>query len=269
MVLVFALTRATQHGWGSASTIGLSRICGSRRPHSSRSSGGPHRRSCRSRSFGVRRRRRDPDHRDRRVDRFSQFFLLTLYLQQVLHYSAARTGLAFVAIAAHRRGDLERRAAVRDVLGPRRVLAAGLLLAALAEGLLVRLPVHGHYLTDLLPSFILIGAGIGTSFVAVTIAALAGVPRGTRALRPGSSTPRVRSVAPSASQHHDDRDDLRRPSLGERSRSRPERRTATASHSSRSPCSPSSARRSRHDARAAPGDRRHRRAAREALAEAA
>ena len=30
---------------------------------------------------------------------FSQFFLLTLYLQQVLHYSAARTGLAFVAIA--------------------------------------------------------------------------------------------------------------------------------------------------------------------------
>jgi MFS family permease len=56
------------------------------------------------------------------------------------------------------------------------VLAAGLLLAAVAEGLLVRLPVHGRYLTDLLPSFVLIGAAIGTSFVAVTIAALAGVP---------------------------------------------------------------------------------------------
>ena len=61
-------------------------------------------------------------------------------------------------------------------LGPRRVLAAGLLFAALAQGLLVRLPVHGRYVTDLLPSFILIGLGIGVSFVAVTIAALAGVP---------------------------------------------------------------------------------------------
>jgi MFS family permease len=56
------------------------------------------------------------------------------------------------------------------------VLAAGLLAAAVAEGLLVRLPVHGNYLTDLLPSFILTGIGIGVSFVAVTIAALAGVP---------------------------------------------------------------------------------------------
>ena len=61
-------------------------------------------------------------------------------------------------------------------LGPRRVLAAGLIFAAVAEGLLVRLPVHGRYVTDLLPSFILIGAGIGVSFVSVTIAALAGVP---------------------------------------------------------------------------------------------
>ena len=61
-------------------------------------------------------------------------------------------------------------------LGPRRVLAFGLLLSATAEGLLVRLPVHGHYATDLLPSFLLLGAGMGISFVSVTIAALAGVP---------------------------------------------------------------------------------------------
>ena len=36
--------------------------------------------------------------------------------------------------------------------------------------------MHGHYATDLLPSFILVGLGMGISFVAVTIAALAGVP---------------------------------------------------------------------------------------------
>jgi Na+/melibiose symporter-like transporter len=107
---------------------------------------------------------------------FSQFFLLTLYLQQVLHYSAARTGLAFVAIAITVAVTSNVAQRLVTLLGPRRVLGAGLLLAAVAEGLLVRLPVHGNYLTDLLPSFVLIGAAIGTSFVAVTIASLAGVP---------------------------------------------------------------------------------------------
>jgi Na+/melibiose symporter-like transporter len=107
---------------------------------------------------------------------FSQFFLLTLYLQQVLHYSAARTGVAFVAIAAT--VALVSNIAQRLVtgLGPRRVLAAGLLISAIAEGLLTRLPVHGHYLTNLLPEFVLIGVGMGLAFVSVTIAALAGVP---------------------------------------------------------------------------------------------
>ena len=60
--------------------------------------------------------------------------------------------------------------------GPRRVLAAGLVFMAASEAYLIRLPVHGHYATDLLPSFILVGLGMGVSFVAVTIAALAGVP---------------------------------------------------------------------------------------------
>ena len=44
-----------------------------------------------------------------------------------------------------------------------------------SQALLVRLPVHGSYVTDLLPSFILVGVGMAVSFVAVTIAALQGV----------------------------------------------------------------------------------------------
>ena len=118
----------------------------------------------------------------------------------MLHYSAARTGLAFVAIAVTVAvtSNVAQRFVTR--LGPRRVLAVGLLLSAVAEGLLVRLPVHGHYVTDLLPSFVLIGAGIGISFVSVTIAALAGrARRAMRASPQDSSTPRVRSAAPSAS----------------------------------------------------------------------
>jgi EmrB/QacA subfamily drug resistance transporter len=177
MVLVFALTRATQHGWGSASTIALLAAA-----------------AVLAAAFVAIERRTASPLVPFEVFRgttlstgtlitaivasvgFSQFFLLTLYMQQVLHYSAARTGLAFVAIAVTVAVMSQVAQRVVTVLGPRRVLAAGLLLAAVAEGLLVRLPVHGRYVTDLLPSFVLIGAAIGTAFVAVTIAALAGVP---------------------------------------------------------------------------------------------
>jgi EmrB/QacA subfamily drug resistance transporter len=177
MVLVYALTRATQHGWGNVTTIALLSAA-----------------VVLAGAFVAIERRAASPLLPFEVFRgttlgtatfitvivssvgFSQFFLLTLYLQQVLHYSAARTGAAFVAIAVTVAvtSNVAQRFVTR--LGPRRVLAVGLLFATLAEGLLIRLPVHGRYLTDLLPSFILIGAGIGVSFVSVTIAALAGVP---------------------------------------------------------------------------------------------
>ena len=46
--------------------------------------------------------------------------------------------------------------------GPRRVLASGLLFMASSEALLIQLPVHGHYATDLLPSFLLLGLAWGS-----------------------------------------------------------------------------------------------------------
>jgi EmrB/QacA subfamily drug resistance transporter len=107
---------------------------------------------------------------------FSQFFLLTLYLQEILHYSAARTGLAFAAIAVTVAVMSNVAQGLVTRVGARRVLAVGLLFAAVSEALLTRLPVHGHYVSDLLPSFLLIGVGIGVSFVAVTIAGLQGIP---------------------------------------------------------------------------------------------
>jgi EmrB/QacA subfamily drug resistance transporter len=178
MVLVYALTRATQSGWGSLSTVTL--LAAS---------------AALAATFVAIERRAESPLLPFEVFRgntlgtaniitaiiasiaFSQFFLLTLYLQQVLHYSAARSGLAFAAIAVTVAitSNVAQRFVTR--FGPRRVLATGLLAAAASEGLLTRLPVNGHYLTDLLPSFILIGLGIGISFVAVTIAALAGVPQ--------------------------------------------------------------------------------------------
>jgi len=177
MVLVYALTRATQVGWGSTETVSL--LLAS---------------AALAAAFVVVEQRAAVPLLPFRVFRgnrlaaanlitciiaaiaFSQFFLLTLYLQQVLHYSAARSGVAFtsIAVTVAVMSNVAQRLVTR--FGPRRVLTGGLLFAASSEALLVRLPVHGHYVTDLLPSFILIGLGLGVSFVAVTIAALQGVP---------------------------------------------------------------------------------------------
>jgi EmrB/QacA subfamily drug resistance transporter len=176
MVLVYALTQATQDGWGSATTIALLAA-------SALLAGVfvvvEHRATAPLLPFRV--------FRGNRLATanvitaiiasiaFSQFFLLTLYLQQVLHYSAAESGVAFAAIAVTVAITSNVAQRLVTLLGPRRVLAGGLLLAAASEALLVRLPVDGRYVTDLLPSFILIGLGMGVSFVAVTIAGLQGV----------------------------------------------------------------------------------------------
>jgi MFS family permease len=61
--------------------------------------------------------------------------------------------------------------------GVRPTLSTGLLMSALSVGLLTRLPVHGSYFWDLFPAFVLGGAGMGLSFVPVTIASLTGVQR--------------------------------------------------------------------------------------------
>jgi len=176
MLLVFALTKATQDGWGSATT--LAPLAAS---------------LALSAGFVAVERRAESPLLPFHVFRgntlavgtlittviasvgFAQFFLLTLYLQQVLHYSAARAGLAFASIAGTVAVTSNVAQGLVTRFGPRRVLAAGLLAAAASQALLIRLPTHAGYVADLLPSFLLIGVGLGVGFVAVTIASLAGV----------------------------------------------------------------------------------------------
>jgi hypothetical protein len=106
---------------------------------------------------------------------FAQFFLLTLYMQDVLHYSAIRTGVAFIAITASIAIFANFGQALTTRLGVRRVLTTGLLLTAAAGALETRLPVHGSYFADVFPPLVLGGIGLALSFVPVTIAALSGV----------------------------------------------------------------------------------------------
>jgi fucose permease len=108
---------------------------------------------------------------------FSEFFVLTLYLQDVLHYSAVQTGVAFSAFALTVVAASNVAQAVVGRVGVRPTLLAGFVLSAISVALLIRLPVDGHYFWDLFPAFVLGGAGMGFSFVPVTIASLAGVER--------------------------------------------------------------------------------------------
>jgi len=106
---------------------------------------------------------------------FSNFFLLTLYVQQVLGYSALKTGLTFLATA----GTVVLVAGISQALvtriGPRPVMAVGLTL--ITGGMLwyTQIPVEGSFLTHLLPGYVLVGVGMAFSFIPMSIAALAGV----------------------------------------------------------------------------------------------
>jgi MFS family permease len=116
---------------------------------------------------------------------FGEFFLLTLYLQSVLGYSALQSGAAFSAFAGAVvvASNVAQRVVAR--LGVRRTLVTGIVLSAASVAWLTRLPLHGVYAVDLLPAFVLGGFGLGLSFVPVTIAGLQGVTAGDAGIASG------------------------------------------------------------------------------------
>ena len=106
---------------------------------------------------------------------FSMFLMLTLYMQQVLGYSAMKTGVAYLAVAGTAIVWSTVAAQLVTRIGVKPVLVTG--MVALTAGLVyfTQVSVDGSYLGDLLPGFLVIGVGIGFSFVPISIAALAGV----------------------------------------------------------------------------------------------
>jgi predicted MFS family arabinose efflux permease len=178
MLLVYALTRATTDGWGAPLTIGLLAASG----------------ALIAGFIGIEHRSPQPL-LPLRIFRlptlaasnvimllvgavtFSEFFVLSLYVQDVLHYTAVQTGLAFAAFALTVVVVSNIAQAVIARVGIRATLTVGLLASAASIAWLARLPVEGHYFWDLFPAFVLGGAGLGASFVPITIASLAGVER--------------------------------------------------------------------------------------------
>jgi EmrB/QacA subfamily drug resistance transporter len=176
VMLVYALSGAAEHGWGSARTLGLVAVAAALLA-----------------TFAAVERRVAQPLVPPALWRVSTlragtvmmlgltgilagaFFLNSLYLQRVLGWTALETGLAFlplvvaIALGVHGTSHLVART------GGRVLVAGGLALASVGALLLALAPDEARYLPDLLPGFLVFGLGIGLTFPAVSITALSRV----------------------------------------------------------------------------------------------
>jgi len=170
-LLVYAVVRASSHGWASATTIGL--LAGAA--------------ALLAAFVAIEARSAAPllplsFFRNRTVAAanlaglllgglmFPMFVFLSLYMQQVLGYSPIRAGLAFLVIAV---GIIASSGLAQGLVtraGARLVLIVGLLGFAAAQVLFIRLPVGGRYTSDLLPGFVIVAVALGLAFVGDLIA---------------------------------------------------------------------------------------------------
>jgi EmrB/QacA subfamily drug resistance transporter len=107
---------------------------------------------------------------------YGQFFFLTLYLQDVLHYSPIQCGIANLPAPAGTFLAAGMSAKLLPRIGARPIVIAGTLLGAVGTYLLSTVPVDGSYVADVLPGVLITGVGIGSVLVGVQTAANAGVP---------------------------------------------------------------------------------------------
>jgi MFS family permease len=176
VTLVYAITQANHYGWGSATTIGLFVAAG----------------ALIAAFLGWEARAKDPlmpfsIFRLRTLvganiagfilgtALFGMFLMLTLYMQQVLGYSAMKTGVAYLAVAGSAIVTSGIAAQLVNRVGVKPVLIVG--MSTLTGGLVYfsQVSVGGSYWTDLFPGLLLVAVGLGFSFVPISIAALAGV----------------------------------------------------------------------------------------------
>jgi EmrB/QacA subfamily drug resistance transporter len=176
VTLVYAITQANNYGWGSLETIGLFVAAG----------------ALLAAFVGWESRVKEPlvpfsIFRVRTVTAaniaglilgtvtFSMFLMLTLYMQQVLGYSPMKTGVAYLAVAATAIVWSTVAAQLVNRVGVKPTIAAGMTFLTVGLLYFTQVSVGGSYVGDLLPGFLIIAAGLGFSFVPISIAALAGV----------------------------------------------------------------------------------------------
>ena len=106
---------------------------------------------------------------------YAFIFIGTLYMQQVLHYSALQTGLAWLAasLTSIALAGLSQALVTRG--GTKLVMAAGMTMIGGGAIWATQVPVHGHFLANLAGPMVVAGAGTAFAFIPISIAALAGV----------------------------------------------------------------------------------------------
>jgi EmrB/QacA subfamily drug resistance transporter len=117
---------------------------------------------------------------------FATFFMGSLYMQRVLHYSPLQIGLAFLPLTLVM-GVLSLRYSERLIMrfGPRRTLVPGMSLVLIGLLLFARTPVDGNYLRDLFPIMPLIGAGFAISGPSLVTLAMSGASQQDAGLASG------------------------------------------------------------------------------------
>lgn len=106
---------------------------------------------------------------------FSMFFLITLYLQQVLGDSALEAGLSYLPLALAIIFAAGAASALVTKIGFKNVLVMGMVFVAVALAWFSRIDPDGSFAVDVLGPSVLAGVGLGFSFVPVTIAAVTGI----------------------------------------------------------------------------------------------
>ncbi|GJF23497.1 MULTISPECIES: MFS transporter [Streptomyces] len=110
------------------------------------------------------------------IGMFGLFLFMTYYLQVILDYSPVQTGLAFLPLTATIViGSTQISARLLPRVGPRMLMAPGMLLASGGMVILTQMTVHSQYTTDILPALLLMGLGMGLTFMPVFSTATAGV----------------------------------------------------------------------------------------------
>jgi EmrB/QacA subfamily drug resistance transporter len=189
VVLLYTIEGANEHGWGSARTIALLLASG----------------ALLATFVAVERLVREPvvppaTWRNRPLVSgmllilvvtallVAVFFLNTLYLQDVLGWSALETGLAFLPLVVVIAAGTNAANRLISRIGSRNLAALGLLLVAAGAALLVLAPDQARYGTDVLPGFVVLGFGVGLVFPAGSIAAFSDVADDAAGLASGLVT---------------------------------------------------------------------------------
>ncbi len=176
VVLVYALVDANDAGWGSGQTIGLLALSV----------------ALIAAFIAIELRTRHPImpltiFRNRNVasadavallvgaSLFSMFFFISLYLQQVLGFSALEAGLSYLPLSVAIITSAGAASQLTTRVGPKPVLVAGLLCTTIGLVLFTQISADGSFAGDeLLPS-VIVAVGLGLSFVSLTILAVAGI----------------------------------------------------------------------------------------------